>query len=68
MTSEIESATKMAIKKMKKEAIEDIAAELRLGFDGQNVAMYFRELANRIEAAHAEGVLKAIEDLMHGKA
>lgn len=55
------------MKKRQKESIEDIAAELRLGFSGGNVAMYFQELANRIEAAHTEGVLEAIEDLMHGK-
>lgn len=51
----------------KKETIEDITAELRLGFTGDNVAMYFMELANRIEAAHNEGVLKAINELMSGK-
>lgn len=28
---------------------------------------YIKELANRIEAAHTEGILKAVEDLMHGK-
>ena len=48
------------------ETIEDITAELRMGFSGGNVAMYFCELANRIEAAHNEGVLKAIDELMHG--
>ena len=58
----------MPERKTRTETIEDIATELRLGFNGRNGAMYFRELANRIEAAHAEGVLKAIEDLMHGKA
>ena len=49
------------------ETIEDIAAELRLGYTGENVAMYFMALANRIEAAHNEGVLKAINELMSGK-
>lgn len=53
--------------KRKRETIEDIAAELRIGFTGGNVAMYFMELANRIEAAHNEGVLKAINELMSGK-
>lgn len=53
--------------KSRHESIEDIAAELRLGFTGGNVAAYFKELANRIEAAHNEGVLQAVEDLMHGK-
>lgn len=50
-----------------KETIEDIAAELRLGFSGGNVSLYFRELADRIEAAHTDGIVKAIDDLMHGK-
>ena len=45
-------------KETRKEAIEDIAAELRL------VAQYFKELADRIEAAHADGVVKAIDELM----
>jgi hypothetical protein len=53
--------------KRKRETIEDIAAELRLGFARGNVALYFMELANRIEAAHNEGVLEAIEDLMGRK-
>lgn len=53
--------------KTRTETIEDIAAELRLGFSGGNVAEYFIELANRIEAAHSEGVLKAIDDMMRGK-
>ena len=51
----------------KRESIYDIVAELRLGFSGGNVAQYFRELADRIEAAHIDGVVKAIDDLMHGK-
>lgn len=49
------------------ETIEDLAAELRIGFKGGNVELYFFDLANRIEAAHNEGVLRAINDLMRGK-
>lgn len=48
------------------ELIEDITAELRLGFVGRDVVGYFRELADRIEAAHVNGVIKAIEELKSG--
>lgn len=48
------------------ELIEDITAELRLGFVGRDVVGYFRELADRIEAAHINGVIKAIEELKSG--
>lgn len=51
----------------KNELIEDISAELRLGFTGDNVSKYFIELADRIEAAHTNGVIRAIEELMHSK-
>lgn len=49
------------------ETIEDLAAELRIGFKGGDVELYFFELADRIEAAHNEGVLRAINDLMRGR-
>ena len=49
------------------ETIEDLAAELRIGFKGGDVESYFFELADRMEAAHNEGVLRAINDLMSGK-
>lgn len=48
----------------KNETIEDIAAELRLLFSEGRLAIYFRNLADRIEAAHAEGVVRALNELM----
>lgn len=47
----------------KHETIEDIAAELRVAFNGDNASMYFLELSNRIVAAHIEGVLRAINEI-----
>lgn len=48
----------------RKETIDDICAELRIGYTGEDVDLYFAQLADRIEKAHIEGVLAAMNDLM----
>lgn len=46
------------------ETIDDIKAELRIGYTGDDVDLYFQELADRIDAAHSRGVVEAMEELM----
>lgn len=47
--------------------IEDITAELRLGFADSKASEYFTKVADEIEAAYNEGILRAIDELMQGK-
>ena len=46
--------------------IEDIVTELRYGCHAGDTYEYLHSLADRIEAAHAAGVIKAMDELMHG--
>ena len=49
----------------RQETIEDISAELRMGLPSDREPdSYLMEIADRIEAAHAHGVIKAMDDLM----
>lgn len=48
------------------ENIEDIVTELRYGCHAGDTYEYLHSLADRIEAAHAAGVIKAMDELMHG--
>ena len=51
-------------RRLPRETIDDIVAELRIGYSGDDVDLYFQQLADRIAAAHAEGVLRAMNELM----
>ena len=48
----------------KHESMDDILTELRFGCPCENMNTYLKTLADRIEAAHAAGVLKAMDELM----
>lgn len=52
--------------KKRREKIEDIVTELRYGCHSGDICGYLHSLADRIEAAHAAGVIKAMDELMHG--
>lgn len=49
-----------------RETIEDIVTELRYGCHSGDICGYLHSLADRIEAAHAAGVIKAMDELMQG--
>ena len=50
----------------KHESIEDITTELRFGCPCRDFCEYLHSLADRIDAAHASGVIKAMDELMKG--
>ena len=46
------------------ESIDDILIELRIGVSTNDMKGYLNSLADRIEAAHTAGVIKAMDELM----
>lgn len=48
------------------ESMDDIIKELRYGCPCRDICSYLHSLADRIEVAHASGVIKAMDDLMRG--
>jgi len=46
------------------ESIEDILTELRVGVPTNDIMVYLNSLADRIEAAHAAGIIEAMDELM----
>ena len=50
----------------KYESMDDIIKELRYGCPCRDICSYLHSLADRIEVAHASGVIKAMDDLMRG--
>lgn len=48
----------------REETIDDILEELRIGRPFGDIRSYLLELADRIDAAHSAGVIKAMDELM----
>ena len=48
----------------RKETIDDILEELRIGRPFGDIRSYLLELADRIDVAHSAGVIKAMDELM----
>ena len=46
------------------ESIEDILIELRVVAPTNDIMVYLNSLADRIEAAHAAGIIAAMDELM----